>query len=90
MKTAIDVEIMGQRLRITSDDGEVHVRRVVDYLNGRLRELAAAGGVGSGTDVAILAALNIASEYWKLKEQQEEMFRAIDRLSERIVAHLSA
>jgi len=90
MKAAIDVEIMGQRLRVTSDDGEAHVRRVVDYLNGRMRELAAAGAGGTSGDVAILAALNIASEYWKLREQQEEMFRAIDRLSERIVAHLSA
>jgi len=89
MKTAIDVEIMGHRLKVMSDDGEAHIRRVVDYLNGRIRELAVAGAGGAGADVAILAALNIASEYWKLKEQQEEIFRAIDRLSERIVAHLS-
>lgn len=88
MKTAIDVEIMGQRLSVTSDDGEVHLRRVVDYLNDRMRELTAGGSGGSGTDTAILAALNIASEYWKLREEQEEVSRALDRLSRRIVDQL--
>lgn len=88
MKTVIDVEIMGQRLRVTSDEGEVHLRRVVEFLTEQIRSLSPAGGGGSGAEMAILAALNIASEYWRLKEEQEEMLRIINRLSERIVEHL--
>lgn len=89
MKTVVDVQIMGQRLRVTSDDSEAHVRQVAEYLNGRMRELAAQGAGVRPLDVAILAALNIASEYWKLKEQQEEISRVIDRLAGRLVEGLA-
>lgn len=89
MKTVVDVQIMGHRLKVTSDDSEAHVRHVADYLNGRMRELAAQGSGVRPLDVAILAALNIASEYWKLREEQEEISRLIDRLAGRIVAGLN-
>lgn len=84
----VEVEIMGQRLTVASDEGEAHVRRVAVYVDGRMRQLADGRATTAMGDLALLTALNIASEYWKLQDQQEELHRTINRLSERVTAHL--
>ena len=84
----VEVEIMGQRLTVASDEAEVHVRRVAGYVDGQMRQLAAGRASAGMADLALQTALNIASEYWKLQDQQEEVYRFIDRLSERVRAQL--
>jgi cell division protein ZapA len=84
----VEVEIMGQRLTVASDDEEAHVRRVAGYVDGQMRQLAAGRGAGAMADLALLTALNIASDYWKLQDQQAELQRTINRLSERVLARL--
>ena len=89
MKRSLDVEIMGQRLTVASDDGEDHLQQVAQYVDQQMRQLA--GGLGSASmmQVALLTALNIASEYWKLQHDQEELHRTIHRLSQRMLARLA-
>lgn len=84
----VEVEIMGQRLTVASDEGDAHVRRVARYVDGRMRQLAEGRAATAMGDLALLTALNIASEYWKLQDQQEELHQTINRLSERVAAHL--
>jgi cell division protein ZapA len=84
----VEVEIMGQRLTVASDEGEAHVRRVAGYVDGQMRQMAAGRTATGMADLALMTALNIASEYWKLHDQQEELHRTINRLSDRVTAHL--
>jgi cell division protein ZapA len=88
MKQPLDVEIMGQRLTVTSDEGDEHVRRMAEYVDQRMRQLAGGRATASMTQLALLTALNIASEYWKLQKEQEELQRTIHRLSQRVLARL--
>jgi cell division protein ZapA len=89
MKRALDVEIMGQRLTVASDDGDDHVRRVAEYVDQQMRQLASGPRPASMMQLAMLTALNIASEYWKLQQEQEELHRTIHRLSQRVLARLA-
>jgi cell division protein ZapA len=84
----VEVEIMGQRLTVSSDEGEAHVRRVASYVDAQMRQLARTSANSGTGNLALLAALNIASEYWKLQDQQQEFHRTIHRLSERVLAQL--
>jgi cell division protein ZapA len=88
MKRPLDVEIMGQRLTVTSDEGDDHVRRVAEYVDQQMRQLAGGLTAASMMQLALLTALNIASEYWKLQHDQEELHRTINRLSQRVLARL--
>ncbi len=88
MKRVLDVEIMGQRLTVASDDDDDHVRRVAEYVDQQMRQLADGQTTASMMQLALLTALNIASEYWKLQHQQEEVHRTINRLSQRVLARL--
>jgi cell division protein ZapA len=69
MRQPVDVEILGQQLAVTSDDGPEHVRAVARYVDETMRTLATGGRAVATLDVALLAALNIASEYQKLRQQ---------------------
>ena len=78
---------MGQIFSVTSDDGEEHVRRVAIYVDGKMREAAAGGKIAAFT-AAVMAALNIASECQKLREDYEEIEKGIDRLTTRLTAEV--
>ena len=84
MKQSVDVVIMGQSLTVASDDGPEHVRAVARYLDETMRALAEGGRAVATLDVALLAALNIASEYQKLQHHYKELTQTIDRLAQRL------
>jgi cell division protein ZapA len=86
MAEPVEVVILGQVFSVTSEDGEEHVRRVASYVDGKMREIAAGGKVVSSFTTAVLAALNIASECQKLRQNCSEIETTIDRLSERLNA----
>jgi cell division protein ZapA len=84
MAKPVEVVIMGQTFSVTSDDGEEHVRQVATLVDRKMRELASGGRVVSSFTAAVLAALNIASECQKLREDAAKMEAAIERLAQRL------
>jgi cell division protein ZapA len=86
MAEPVEVVIMGQVFSVTSEDGEEHIRGVASYVDGKMREIAAGGKVISSFTAAVLAALNIASECQKLRQNAAETEAAIGRLTERLDA----
>ena len=86
MKRMVDVKILGQSFTVASEEREEHLRRVADLVDRKMREIAQGGRANgvSTLDVAILTALNIASEYQKLRDESEVMRKAIDGLSSRV------
>jgi cell division protein ZapA len=82
----VDVRIWGQTFTVASAEREDHLRRVAEMVDGKMREVSRGAGANgiSTLDVAILAALNIASEYQKLRDESEVLRNAIDGLSSRV------
>ncbi|MBI3784907.1 MAG: cell division protein ZapA [Deltaproteobacteria bacterium] len=89
MKQPVEIEIMGHRITVASEDGEVHVREAAQLVDLQMRQLASAQPPTSTVQLALLAALNLASECWKLREQREASENMIDRLSRRMLERLS-
>lgn len=86
MAEPVEVVIMGQSFSVTSEDGEEHVRRVAAYVDRTMRDIAGGGKVVSSFTAAVVAALNIASEWHKLREDVAQMEAAIDGLTARMAA----
>jgi cell division protein ZapA len=84
MRQTVEVEVFGQALAVASDDGEAHLRRVAAEVDQRMRAAAAATRSASSLAVAVVTALNIASEYQKLKTEHARLQEAIDRLAARL------
>jgi len=88
MKQPVDVVILGHRLTVTSDDGVDHVREVAAYVDERMRSLAGGRAPTTIVQLALLTAMNMASEFRKASAEREELQRVIDRLSVR-VSHMT-
>lgn len=89
MKKPVDVEIMGQKLVLRSDEEEGYVRRVAGYVDDKMQEvIKGTQSVGKG-NVAVLAALNIADDYHRLKERYDEVLDRMDRWSKKLAITLA-
>ena len=84
MKRALDVEILGQKLTISSDAEEGYMLKVADYVDGKMQELAQSPKPVAKANVAMLAALNIADEYHRLKDAHEAILNRLNQLSQKL------
>ncbi len=89
MKKALDVEILGQKFTISSDAEEGHMLKVADYVDGKMQELMRASKPVAKSNVAMLAALNIADEYHRLKDTHEAILTRLDQLAKKLSTTLS-
>ena len=89
MKRALDVEILGQKFTISSDAEEGYMLKVAGYVDAKMQELAQSPKTVVKANVAMLAALNIADEYYRLKDAHEAVLRRLNQLSEKLSTSLS-
>ena len=71
MKKALDVEILGQKLTISSDAEETYMLKVAGYVDEKMQALSRAQKPVNKSNIAMLAALNIADEYHLLKRKYD-------------------
>ncbi len=89
MEKAVEVKIMGQKVVLRSDDEEQYIRKVAEYVDGKMQEVSKSATSRGKYSVAMLAALNIADEYHRLKDNHDTVATRVDRLLERLTAVLS-
>ncbi len=89
MQKAVEVKIMGQRVTLRSDDDEEHIRKVAEYVDGKMQEVSRSTSPRGKYSVAVLVALNIADEYHRLKDSHESVANRVDRLIENLTTVLS-
>lgn len=84
MKKSLDVEILGQKLTISSDAEEGYMLKVAGYVDGKMQELMQNSKPGAKSNLGMLAALNIADEYHRLKDTHEAVLNKLDQLSKKL------
>jgi len=89
MKRAIDVEIMGEKLTLRSDAEEGYVRKVAGYVDRKMQEVLKTTRPVAKSSAAMLAALNIADEYQRLKDHNDAMSRRLNVLLKRLSTNLT-
>ena len=90
MKNLIRVEILGREYTVKSDEGEERVKDIADYVNRKIKEVAESGQTVSTLNLAILAALNIANDYFKAVEGQKNFLQSIENRSGRLIAMIDS
>ena len=88
-KKALDVEILGQKLTISSDADEGYMLKVAGYVDDKMQELLHTTKPVAKANVAVLAALNIADEYHRLKDSHEAMMSRLNQLSKKLSLSLT-
>ncbi|HEX2641921.1 MAG TPA: cell division protein ZapA [Thermoanaerobaculia bacterium] len=70
--TTTSVEIFGAVYHVRGDDESGRVQGLADLVDRKMREIAQHITSGDTTRIAILAALNLADELFRLQQAQEE------------------
>lgn len=83
----VDVQILGQRMTLKSHDDPRRVERLAAYVQRKVDEVSA-HGAATGTKLAVLAALNIADDYFRALDEAREFKRLVNEKSRAMLAEL--
>ena len=85
MKKRFEVKILGQELSVMSDSGDEHVADVIRYVSEKVEAAGKASGTRNTLNIAILAALNIADEYLRIRGVREDVYSQLESRSEQLI-----
>ena len=85
MKKSYDVRILGQEFAVLSDSGDEHVAKVVQFVNSKVEEIDKNAKPINTLNIAILAALNIADEYFKMIGSSEDICHQLEDRSKKLI-----
>ncbi|MCX5840535.1 MAG: cell division protein ZapA [Deltaproteobacteria bacterium] len=85
MKKQYHIRVLGEDISVLSDSGDEYVETVVKYVNDKVKEIQNTTKTVNTVHVAILAALNIADECYKVKEIKENICQQMESRSEKLI-----
>jgi cell division protein ZapA len=85
LKKQYKIRVLGQDISVLSDSGDEHVGAVVSYVNDKVAVIQKNTKAMDILQVAILAALNIADDYFNLKGAKEDIYHQMESKSEQLI-----
>jgi len=80
----VKVNILNKEYNLKANQGEEYLKKIASYVDNEIKRIASSLP-GKGVDeISILACLNIADEFYKLKEKNESARKRIKKLIEKI------
>jgi len=87
-ENSVKVTIFGQAYTINGEAPREYIHQIAEYLDGKMEEVRAASAVTNPTQVAILAALNVADEYFQLKNLKSGVDSEVERRALALISML--
>jgi len=81
----VQVEIFGQTYSIKGVADRTHIRELAAFVDGRMKDVQKGTGTADIYRMAILTALNIADELFRLRSQHDALHRSAERTVDRIL-----
>lgn len=88
METTVRVNIFGNGYHIKGDAEPEYILRLAEYINDRMEEISKNISNGNALQVAILAALNIADEYFQLQDMKGDMTGEMEQKTKNLISML--
>jgi cell division protein ZapA (FtsZ GTPase activity inhibitor) len=82
------IELFGQAYTFRTKGEVSEVQEVADYVAGQVEKAGAAAEAPSKLDTLILAALNIANEYFEIRRSRQELVRDMDQRCKMLIEHI--
>jgi cell division protein ZapA len=80
----VQVEIYGQRYTLKGSEDSAYVESLAAHVDKRMREIADTTSTVDSLKVAVLAAVNIADEFFRLKLAGESVDDRIQEMTDQI------
>lgn len=88
MDRLISIELFGQAYKFKTSGGVSQAEEVTNYVAEEVEKAQAAGEAPSKLDTVILAALNIANDYFEMKRSRQDLVRDIDQRCKSLIEHI--
>ena len=85
-KRNVRVDIYDQSYNVSAGDNEAYIRELAAYVDTKMREVAEATRIADSLKVAVLAALNIADEFFTIRSRQQEIEGPLRKRVEKCVS----
>ena len=87
MAEDVEIEVFGQVFRVAAGDATpAYLQRLAYYVDEKMRSIASATKTMPLNRVAILTALNIADDLFKLRDSYEQSARLVDAKTEQLIS----
>jgi cell division protein ZapA len=82
----IEIEIFDQkyRIRVKGEEDEKYISHLTSYLDQKMREVAVKSKSADSTKIAVLAALNIADEFFLNQKKLDKLNEVIGNMESEI------
>ena len=85
MKRTMEVVIMGQKFVIKSESDDDYVIKVAQFVDKKINEVMQNTRSVASLNVAILAAMNIADEYFRFNRDKTERLQKVEKKVEDLI-----
>lgn len=85
---SVKVTIFGQTYTVCGDAPRDYIHQIAEYLDSKMEEVRAGSDITNPTQVAILAALNVADEYFQLKNLKSGVDSEVERRAMALISML--
>lgn len=86
----VKVRILDREYLVTSEEDQEQVQRIAEYVNEKLREVQDNTEGLSEKKTAILAALNIAGEYFNLLRERDDLLARLRQRTELLIHNIDS
>jgi cell division protein ZapA len=80
--SSVQVEIFGQTYSVRAGTDRAYVERLAAHVDAQMREIGRSAGAVDSLRVAVLAALNIADETFRLREEVRVMRERVAQIAD--------
>jgi len=84
----VTITILGKEYSIKSDVEKESLDRMADHLNKKVDEIMQTSRTAAAHNVLILAAMNIADEYFREKNLNQELISYVEGKSEQLLQQI--
>ncbi len=86
MNEILDIKVFGRtyKIKVKGEEDEEYISRLTSYVDQKMREIAVKSRSEDPTKIAVLAALNIADEYFLSRMRLDKVDERIDRMEAEI------
>jgi cell division protein ZapA len=83
-ESLVPITVFGETYTVRAEEDGSYIEQVARFVDTKMRTLSESTGTSDPLKVAVLAALNIADEYFKLEERHKEAEAELEAAAEEL------
>jgi cell division protein ZapA len=87
-KSSVKVNIMGMEYALKADVNPDYIQELASYVNNKMQRLNSGAPTYTPLKIAVLSAVNISDELFRMKRKYENLVKEIESTSEEITEKL--